>query len=69
LPGEFYCTYEFMQQILTLKKKFFFNNGVYRQQIEQFPEFTIKKLVEMIKDNETVLSYLPDIKLDNPRQV
>ena len=30
LPGEFYCSYEFMQQILTGKKSFFFNNAVCR---------------------------------------
>ena len=52
-----------------MKKKFFFNNGVYRQQVEQFPEFTIKKLVALVKDNPDVMSYLPDVNLDNPRQV
>lgn len=69
LPNEYYCPYEFMKDILTGKKKYFFNHGIYRQQVESFPEFTVKRLVQMVKDNEDVMRYLPDVNLSNPRQV
>lgn len=69
LPAEFYCGYKFMQQILTREKKFFFNDGVYRCQVECLSEFSIKRLLDIVKDNADVMAYLPEVDLDNPRMM
>lgn len=51
------------------KKRFFYNDGVFRCNVETYPEFTVKALLHMCKDMPAVMCYLPDVDLEYPRMI
>jgi hypothetical protein len=55
--------------LLSREKRYFYNDAVYRCQVEKYAEFSVKRLLGYVKDKPVVMIYLPDVNMENPRMM
>jgi len=60
LPPEPHCTMKFLSQIMSGKKRFFFNHHAKMITVPRFAELSAKSILQLIDGNEFFMEYLPD---------
>ena len=59
MPERRRCTLHHIKDILSGHKKFFYNYQIKKVNVPKFKEFCVNHIYEMVKEDETVMSYLP----------
>ena len=58
-----------MQQVLTGTKNALYTKDVSKINVPSYPELSVKQLYEQLKDDDEVLSYLPNVGKRAPDRV